>query len=31
LEHGYDSHYAAAVSKKIYEGLLKYHLIEPNE
>ncbi|MGC8616356.1 MAG: penicillin-binding protein 2 [Desulfurella sp.] len=31
LEHGYDSHYAAAVSKKIYEGLLKYHLIEPNK
>lgn len=31
LEHGYDSHYAAAVSKKIYEGLLKAHIIEPNK
>jgi penicillin-binding protein 2 len=31
LEHGYDSHYAAAVSRKIYEGLLKEHIIEPNK
>ncbi len=31
LEHGYDSHYAAAVSKKIYEGLLSQHIINPNK